>query len=124
MGHSSTRAAMIYLFSTDERQRTLADAVDQAARAELRKAKKRRSRPRSHATARVNLARKWKPETGPMKIIRDSRDMQPDLVRRGSAPGRTRTCDRLLRRHYRPSAVQTCEDAARERTKTLQAVVR
>jgi integrase len=40
MGHSSTRAAMIYLHSTDERQRALADAVDRAARVELRKAKK------------------------------------------------------------------------------------
>jgi len=35
MGHSTTRAAMIYLHSTDRRQRALADAVDQAARAEL-----------------------------------------------------------------------------------------
>jgi integrase len=40
MGHPSTRAAMIYLHSTDERQRTLADAVDRTARAELRKAKR------------------------------------------------------------------------------------
>jgi hypothetical protein len=39
MGHSSTRAAMVYLHSTDERQRTLADTVDKAARTELRKAK-------------------------------------------------------------------------------------
>jgi integrase len=41
MGHSSTRAAMVYLHSTDERQRTLADTVDKAARTELRKAKKK-----------------------------------------------------------------------------------
>jgi integrase len=41
MGHSSTRAAMIYLHPTDERQRALANAVDKAARAELRKAKKK-----------------------------------------------------------------------------------
>ena len=41
MGHASTRAAMVYLHSTDERQRTLADAVDKATRAELRKAKKK-----------------------------------------------------------------------------------
>jgi hypothetical protein len=40
MGHASTRAALIYLHSTDERQRKLADAVGKAARAELRKAKK------------------------------------------------------------------------------------
>jgi integrase len=39
MGHSSTRAAMIYLHSTDQRQRALADSVDKLARAELRKAR-------------------------------------------------------------------------------------
>jgi integrase len=37
MGHSSTRAALIYLHSTSERQRKLADAVGRQARAELRK---------------------------------------------------------------------------------------
>jgi integrase len=40
MGHSTSRAAMIYLHSTDPRQRALADAVDKAARAELRQARK------------------------------------------------------------------------------------
>ena len=40
MGHASTRAALIYLHSTDERQRKLADAVGKVARAELRKVKK------------------------------------------------------------------------------------
>ncbi len=40
MGHSTNRAAMIYLHSTDPRQRALADAVDKAARAELRQARK------------------------------------------------------------------------------------
>jgi hypothetical protein len=39
MGHASTRAAMIYLHSTDERQRRLANAVGKLARAELRKTK-------------------------------------------------------------------------------------
>jgi len=39
MGHASTRAAVIYLHSTDERQRRLADAVGKLARAELRKTK-------------------------------------------------------------------------------------
>jgi integrase len=43
MGHASTRAALIYLHSTDERQRKLADAVGQVVRAELRKAKKQDS---------------------------------------------------------------------------------
>ena len=37
MGHSSTRAALIYLHSSDERQRILANAVGQAARAALDK---------------------------------------------------------------------------------------
>jgi integrase len=37
MGHSSTCAALIYQQSSDERQRKLADAVGQAARAALRK---------------------------------------------------------------------------------------
>jgi hypothetical protein len=35
MGHDSERAALIYLHSSRERQRTLADAVGEAARAEL-----------------------------------------------------------------------------------------
>ncbi|MGH3183411.1 MAG: tyrosine-type recombinase/integrase [Streptosporangiaceae bacterium] len=38
MGHSSTRAALIYLHSSDDRQRMLADAVGEAARAALRRA--------------------------------------------------------------------------------------
>jgi len=41
MGHSSTRAALIYLHSTTERQHILAEAVGEAAKAALRKAKKR-----------------------------------------------------------------------------------
>jgi integrase len=40
MGHDSERAALIYLHSTAERQRALADAAGDAARAELAKAKK------------------------------------------------------------------------------------
>jgi integrase len=50
MGQSSPRAAMIYLHSTDERQRILADAVDKAARAELRKARKKPAKPRKSAS--------------------------------------------------------------------------
>jgi hypothetical protein len=37
MGRSSTRAALIYQRSSDERQRKLADAVSKAPRAALRK---------------------------------------------------------------------------------------
>ena len=40
MRHSSARAALIYLHSTDERQRKLADEVGKQARAELRKGRK------------------------------------------------------------------------------------
>jgi integrase len=39
MGHSSTRAALIYQHSTDERQRQIADALGQLARDELKRAK-------------------------------------------------------------------------------------
>ncbi len=37
MGHSSTRAAMIYLHSTDERQRQIADALGDLAAGELKR---------------------------------------------------------------------------------------
>jgi integrase len=40
MGHDSSRAALIYLHSSAARQRTLADAVAKAARAELSKSDK------------------------------------------------------------------------------------
>jgi integrase len=40
MGHDSERAALIYLHSSRERQRALADAVGETARAELAKLKK------------------------------------------------------------------------------------
>jgi integrase len=39
MGHDSERAALIYLHSSDKRQRALADAVAKAARAELAQSK-------------------------------------------------------------------------------------
>jgi len=37
MGHSTSKAALVYLHSTGERQRTLADAVGQRARSVLEK---------------------------------------------------------------------------------------
>ena len=40
MGHDSPRAALIYLHSSVERQRTLAQSVAKAARAELAKSRK------------------------------------------------------------------------------------
>jgi len=54
MGHSTTRAALIYLRSTDDRQRTIADLIDKRTRAELRKIKKpsgtKVTRPRKQAS--------------------------------------------------------------------------
>jgi integrase len=43
MGHDSERAALIYLHSSGERQRALADAVGETARAELAKSKPRKA---------------------------------------------------------------------------------
>ena len=47
MGHDSERAALIYLHSSDKRQRALADAVAKAARAELAQSKKAKKPGRS-----------------------------------------------------------------------------
>ena len=53
MGHDSERAALIYLHSSRERQRALADAVGEAARAELAKSKKtKKAQPSGTRTAR------------------------------------------------------------------------
>jgi hypothetical protein len=42
--HDSEHAALIYLHSSDKRQRALADAVAKAARAELAQSKKAKKR--------------------------------------------------------------------------------
>jgi integrase len=55
MGHSTTRAAMIYLHSTDERQRKVADALGDLARAEVRDDKKRGT---ARGASGTDLARK------------------------------------------------------------------
>ena len=47
MGHDSDRAALVYLHSSDQRQRALADAVSKTARAELAKSKKTKKPGRS-----------------------------------------------------------------------------
>ena len=47
MGHDSERAALIYLHSSDKRQRALADAVGKAARAELAQFKRATKQGRS-----------------------------------------------------------------------------
>jgi hypothetical protein len=59
MGHDSERAAMIYLHSSRERQRALADAVGKAARVELAKSKPRdQSKPSGTRRARNRRAGK------------------------------------------------------------------
>jgi hypothetical protein len=50
MGHSTTRAALVYLHSTSERQRAIADAVGKAARAALRKPKEPETDPTASST--------------------------------------------------------------------------
>jgi integrase len=45
MGHSSTRAALVYLHSTSERQHAIANAVSKQAKAALRKAKTGKANP-------------------------------------------------------------------------------
>jgi integrase len=57
MGHSTTRAALVYLHSTDERQRTIADLIDQRTRRELRKLK-RPAKPRNQSGTEVARRRK------------------------------------------------------------------
>jgi hypothetical protein len=57
-----------------------------------------------------------------MKIIRKSQQSGSDLGTKGSAPSATRMRDLLLRRHERPSAVQTCEDARGQRANQPKAV--
>ena len=57
MGHDSERAALIYLHSSRERQRSLADAVGEAARFELAKSKTRKqSKPSGTRMARNRRA--------------------------------------------------------------------
>ena len=50
MGHSSTRAALIYLHASSERQRALADTVSDRARSELRPTSRKRGRASSSGT--------------------------------------------------------------------------
>ena len=55
MGHSTSRVAMVYLHSTDERQRKVADALDDMVRAELQDDRNRAS---ARSASGANLARK------------------------------------------------------------------
>ena len=123
MGHSTSRAAMIYLHSTDPRQRTLADAVDKAARDELRQAKvATHDQEPSSGQRRIWHGSGTRPRARLMKITSVWSETGPDLRWNVSAPSATRTRDLLLRRHNRPSAVQTSNDARHQRAKKLKAV--
>ena len=95
MSHDSTKAAMIYLHGNDGRQQEIADSLSKLAREELKRGSRRAAaalsggrRPRNgHETATVPcdhaaLACRYR--------------VRPAGER--GAPGRTRTCDRLLRR--------------------------
>jgi integrase len=59
MGHDSPRAALIYLHSSVERQRTLADAVAKAARAELAKSKTAKPSGTRVARNRADRSKNW-----------------------------------------------------------------
>ena len=60
MGHDSERAALIYLHSSRERQRALADAVGESARAKLAKSKKAKTTKSSG----TRVARNRRPAAG------------------------------------------------------------
>ena len=62
MGQDSERAALIYLHSTAERQRTLADAVGKAASVEL--AKSRKGKPAKPSGTQRARKRRSAGETG------------------------------------------------------------
>ena len=63
MGHSTARAAMVYLHGSDERQQVIADALSKLAAAELEQSRKRESgtqrarrRKRASQVRRTNVA--------------------------------------------------------------------
>jgi hypothetical protein len=122
MGHSSTRAALVYLHSTSERQLAIADAVSKQARAALRKAKAQKfdtdkakndqvkadpdgtdtDKPCGTKVARRRLRAGLE---GAFRLLEGRRDILKLPLTWGSAteglsaPGRIRTRGPLLRRH-------------------------
>ena len=70
MGHDSERAALSYLHSSRERQRTLADAVGEAARLKLANSKKRKTAKSSG----TRMARNRRPPAEPASDLRPNRD--------------------------------------------------
>ncbi len=91
MGHSTSRAALVYLHSTDGRQRELAEAVAARARSELGQ-----SESRGTHVARPDSEVDWVIGTHPF-----TRDLNWAFM---GAPSATRTRDLLLRRHFRGAA--------------------
>ena len=66
MGHSSPRAALIYLHGSDARQQTIADGLSELAGSELRKSK-------SGRLAAVLRADRAAGTKGPGRIMKDAR---------------------------------------------------
>jgi integrase len=72
MGHSSTRAALVYLHSTSERQHTIADAVGTAAKAALGK-KEAPSGPKTATPSGTKVARRRGKVTQKAATARENR---------------------------------------------------
>ena len=83
MGHSSTRAALIYLHATDERQRKIADALGELAAKELKRQRSGTQRARRRRGASL-------------KIVTDSQNSASGLLLYGGGAKGTRTPDPLL----------------------------
>jgi Phage integrase family len=95
MGHSTTRAAIVYLHSTDERQRKVADALGDLARSELRDGKKRATGRSASDAGSGTQGRK-----SHQMITASNEEARPDPVIHSGAPSAARTRDLLLSRHF------------------------
>jgi hypothetical protein len=87
MGHSTARAAMVYLHGSNERQQAVADALSKQTAGELGRSKTTPSGTQRHGGGGRHRDR--------------AREGRRHVRRPGlpvCAPGRTRTCDLLLRR--------------------------
>ena len=115
MGHDSERAAMIYLHGSAKRRQAIADTLSQLASEELKRGSKRNARPPGSRSGNGSAERL--PDGGGQ-----AGGTGADLQGKLGAPSATRTRDLLLRRHNRPSAVQTSNDARHHRAKQPQAV--
>ena len=112
MGHDSPRAALIYMHSSDRRQRALADAVAKAARAELAQSKKATKPGRSG----TRKARRQDDTSEPRGGDRNSARQSPY---QSGAPLRNRTVDLLLTiSTFRCDGRVSCTDDTCERTES------